>query len=74
MEYVLTGLIKFVMVDGSAYINFNCGYQVTWATKFCTLAPNIGGFWIWLLLHITLMGPRIFGWLLDFWNSCGHLC
>jgi hypothetical protein len=29
LEYVLTRLIKFVMVDGSTYINFNPGYQVT---------------------------------------------
>jgi len=44
MEYVLTRLIKFVMVDGSTYISFNPGYQVTWATKFFTLANNICGF------------------------------
>jgi len=66
MEYVLTRLIKFVMVDGSTYINFNPGYQVTWTTKFCTLALNVCGFSVRLLLHITLTGPRIFRWLLDF--------
>jgi hypothetical protein len=33
------------------------------ATKFCTAAPNICGWSVWLLL-----APRILRWLLDFWK------
>jgi hypothetical protein len=46
----------------------NPGRQVARATKFCTVAPNISGFSVWTFLHITLLAPRIFRRLLDFWK------
>ena len=36
------------------------------AITFCTMAPNISGSSEWTLLHITILAPRIFKWLLDF--------
>ena len=36
------------------------------ATKFITVAPNACGYSVWNLLHVTLLAPRIFRWLLDF--------
>lgn len=41
----------------------NPGRQVTRATKFCNLSPNICGSSVWIVLHLTLLGPRIFRWL-----------
>ena len=40
------------------------------ATKFCTVVPNIFESAVWYLLHVTLLAPRIFRWLLDFWKIC----
>jgi len=48
----------------------NARGQVARATKFCTLAPDICGSLVWNLLHVTNLAPRIFRWLLDFWNMC----
>ena len=42
--------------------------QKTRATKFCTVAANICGSWGWNLLHATLLVPRIWRCLLDFWK------
>jgi hypothetical protein len=44
----------------------NPGRQVARSTKFCTVASNICG----LLLQVTLLAPRILGWLLDFGGIC----
>jgi hypothetical protein len=44
--------------------------RVTASTKFCMVAPNICGPWVWNLLHITLLAPRILRWLIDFWKIC----
>ena len=38
----------------------NPACQVTWATEFCTVVPNIRGSLVWNLLHATLR------WLLEF--------
>lgn len=46
------------------------GHKVTWATKFCMVDPNICGSSVWILLHITLLVPRISRWLVDFWKIC----
>ena len=35
---------------------------------FFTVAPNTCGFLVWSLLHVTLLPPWIFRWLLDFWK------
>jgi hypothetical protein len=37
----------------------NPGRQVARTNKFYTVAPNIGGFWVWNLLHVTLLSSRI---------------
>jgi len=34
-------------------------------TKLCTVAPNICGSSVWIMLHVTLLVPRIFRWLID---------
>jgi hypothetical protein len=41
------------------YTNPIC--QVTQATKFCTVVPNIcgGGYSIWKFLHVSLLAPKI---------------
>jgi len=38
---------------------------------FYTMAPNICGPSVWIFFPITLLAPRSFGWLLNFWKiSC----
>lgn len=44
--------------------------QVMQATKFCTAVPNICGSWVWNLIHVILMVPRVLRWFLDFWKIC----
>ena len=64
---VLSQLIISVIIQGCT----NPGRQVARTTKVCTVAPNICGFLVWNLLHITLMAPRILSWLLYFFkNMC----
>jgi len=41
-----------------------CGYSI------CTMAPNMCGYSICNLLGVTILAPRIFRWLLDFWKMC----
>jgi hypothetical protein len=41
--------------------------------KFNILMPKICGSSVWRLLHVTLLRPRILGWLLDFWKICEPL-
>ena len=47
--------------------------QVTVANEVCTGVPQIFGFWVWNLLHVTVLAPRIVRWLLDFWKICAFL-
>jgi hypothetical protein len=61
-------------VDG-VMLKGGCGNpvrQVVRATKFCTVAPNICGF-LWNLLHVTPLPPRIVRFLLDIWKICSPL-
>jgi hypothetical protein len=46
----------------------NPGHQVAVANKFCTLAPDVGGFSVRNLLHVSLLALRILRWLLEFWK------
>jgi hypothetical protein len=46
----------------------NPGRQVAMATKFWMVRPNICGFSVRNLLHVTLLAPVIFIWLLEFWK------
>jgi hypothetical protein len=43
------------------------------AIKLYVVAPNIFGFTIWSLLHITLLVPVILRQILDF-EKCVHPC
>lgn len=43
--------------------------QVTWVTKFYTVAPIIWGSSTWNLLRVTLLFPRILSWLLSFFEN-----
>jgi hypothetical protein len=61
----------------SGWMYISCGqrhtnprHQVTSVTKFCTVAPNIFGFSVWDLLHVTLLVTGIVRWLLYFWDIC----
>jgi hypothetical protein len=47
----------------------NPGRQAAMATNFCKVAPNICGSYEWNLFDVTLLAPRIFRWLLDFWKN-----
>jgi hypothetical protein len=51
----------------------NSRHQVTQATTFWTVAPNICRFSVGNLLHITLPAPTILRWLLVFWRICAPL-
>jgi len=46
----------------------NPGHQVTMATQFCVMVPNIFASSAWNLPDVTLLVLRILRWLLDFWN------
>ena len=48
-------------------------HQVTRATIFWTVAPNICRFSVKILLHVTLPAPTILMWLLVFWRICAPL-
>jgi hypothetical protein len=49
------------------------GNQVAHATDFFTVTPNTCRFSVFNLFHATVLAPRIFWWLLDFFkNSCTH--
>jgi hypothetical protein len=51
----------------------NPGRQPVLGTKFCTVAPNIGGSSVWNLLYVTLLAPRILRWLPGFLDICSPL-
>jgi hypothetical protein len=51
----------------------NSKHQVTMATKFCTLLPNICGSSARNLLHVTVLAPGVSKTLLDFWKICASL-
>lgn len=64
---VFMGIEKLCCIKAS-----NCeGVQVTWATGFCMLVPNICGSSILNFLHV--MALRILWQLQDFWKICGLL-
>ena len=44
----------------------NSGHQVAMATTFCTVAPNLCGSSVDILLHVTLLASEISRWLLAF--------
>jgi hypothetical protein len=44
------------------------GCQVREATKFCTGAPHVCGSWVWNVLYLTQLTPRILRCLLEFWG------
>ena len=44
----------------------NSRWQVTVATTFCTVVPNINESSLWNSFQVTLLARRIFGRLLDF--------
>ena len=43
------------------------------ATNFFIVESNICGYSVWNLFQVTLLGPRIFMWLLEFWKICTPL-
>ena len=47
--------------------------QVSWASKFYILGPNIFASSIWIFLHITLLVNRILRCRVDFWKICAPL-
>jgi hypothetical protein len=46
----------------------NSGLQVVVANKFCAVVPNICGSSEWNLPHVTILTPRIWRWVLVFFN------
>lgn len=43
------------------------------AAKFYSVTLFICGSWQRNLAHVTILGPRILQWLIDFWKICGSL-
>ena len=41
-----------------------------WRLNFRMVVPGISASSVWYLLHVALLAPRIWRWLLDFWKSC----
>ena len=48
----------------------NPGRQITMATTFCTVPPNICGSPLESLLRVTLLAARILRWFLEFGKKC----
>jgi hypothetical protein len=48
----------------------NLGHQITTATKYCAVVSNTYESREWYLLHVTLLVPRIWRWLQNFWKIC----
>lgn len=51
----------------------NPGLLIAPETKFCTVALNICGSSMWILLYVTLLSPWILEWLVSFWKVCAPL-
>jgi hypothetical protein len=51
----------------------NPKHQITTVTTFCTVVPNINESSLWNSFQVTLLAPRTFGQLLDFWNICATM-
>ena len=51
----------------------NSRFQVTMATKFRTVPPNICGSSAWNWFHVTLLAPGDMKWLWDYWKICASL-
>jgi hypothetical protein len=43
------------------------------ATKLYAVALGIRGYWVWNILHFTLLVRRILSWILDFRKICTPL-
>lgn len=48
----------------------NPRHQLTMATKFFKIAPNICGSSVWNLLCVTILAPKIWRCLQGFWKIC----
>ena len=44
------------------------GRQVAFATKLCTVAPNVCGSFAWNLRHVTVLAPRMLTRILNVWK------
>jgi hypothetical protein len=51
----------------------NPGHQVFMAPKFQVVAPNIYGYGVRNLFHVTLLVPRNFRWRVELWKICEPL-
>jgi hypothetical protein len=49
------------------------GHQIAWITILCIVMANICGSFVWKLLYVTLLVPRILRILLDYWKVCAPL-
>lgn len=49
---------RFLYVKECSIYN-NLGVYTSRATKFCAVGPDICGYSVWNLLHVTLQLPRI---------------
>ena len=49
------------------------GRQVTRINTLFLMEPNICELSLWNLFSVTVVVPRILGWLVDFWKICAPL-
>jgi hypothetical protein len=63
-------MLHYIVNEGCT----NHGCEVALATEFCTVAPNICGPSVWILLHVTLLAPKILRWLLVCLEKLALLC
>jgi hypothetical protein len=45
-------------------------HHIAQVTKFCIVTPNICGFSVCYLLHVTVLVPGVLRWLVDFCKIC----
>jgi hypothetical protein len=70
-QLLLHEYLSINAADGYNQGRTNPRRQVARSPKFCTAAPNMGGFSVWNLVHVTFLAPRILRRLLEFWKSVG---
>jgi hypothetical protein len=57
-------------LSGFVFMCSGPGCYVVWTNESCAVSPVIRGSWVWNLLYVTRLAPRIFRSLLDFWKVC----
>ena len=70
------GHVQYLYVEQNLKLEQGCtksGHLVASTTKCFRVASNISGSSVSNMLHVTLLAPRIWRWLLNCWTICATL-